>query len=611
MEVAAEKIPEENTESAQAHNSNDDKTPSPPPNKPLKKSKKEDRCKSDDKNYEQFMKSLNSLPSTDQKFAAVCNKYSQASEDNKKLRFYIKQSDKRHALLMKEKEHLQHEFNKTILVKSKLENLCRELQKQNKAIKEESLLKIREEEERRKETQAKFQNTLSEITTLLQQNNEKNVKLRDDNNSMNEKFKSVVQQYQLREQQVDKMAKQMALESQLADAKLQKANLEFQAEKERIFAEMEQLKVAAAQYKAKILELQGTEMALKGQLAVYTDKYDEFQNALVKSNQVFGGFKEQMETMSKKIRKLEEESLSWKKRWEISQKALLDMCGERQTSEERHTATQRQLQHMQSLCRILQAERTVLLNTLKDNKIERPALPVGPLPVSPAQPPTPAPSPSDKKVDAMVANCAQLRQSLAHLQSQLNVLTTNKNGTKEEQPKPEKQKKSKSKKSKGEKQVPKSDVEKIDSVKESENSVEELSSVKEITGEIDEQQVLRENLNEATAETEEKLDEKTVENLIQALNMANVNLCSLEDGNYETNEMVNETTNEVVKDEELEIIKGENVEVVNDENHEKVHNISCENLKELNGVSPVEIVPNPQVEMLHIPELKSNSNEIP
>lgn len=67
---------------------------------------------------------------------------------------------------------------------------------------EESLLKIREEEERRKETQAKFQNTLSEITTLLQQNNEKNVKLRDDNNSMNEKFKSVVQQYQLREQQV-------------------------------------------------------------------------------------------------------------------------------------------------------------------------------------------------------------------------------------------------------------------------------------------------------------------------------------------------------------------------------------------------------------------------
>lgn len=90
----------------------------------------------------------------------------------------------------------------------------------------------------------------------------------------------------------------MSLESQLADAKLQKANLEFQAEKERLFAEMEQLKVAAAQYKAKIMDLQGAEVALKGQLAVYTEKYDEFQNALVKSNQVFGGFKDQMETVS-------------------------------------------------------------------------------------------------------------------------------------------------------------------------------------------------------------------------------------------------------------------------------------------------------------------------
>lgn len=45
-----------------------------------------------------------------------------------------------------------------------------------------------------------------------------------------------------------------------------------------------------------------------------------------------------------------------------------------------------------------QAERTVLLNTLKENKIERPSLPASPLPMSPMQPPTPTPSPSEKKV---------------------------------------------------------------------------------------------------------------------------------------------------------------------------------------------------------------------
>lgn len=81
------------------------------------------------------MKSLNSVPSLEEKLSLVCKKYVQTADDNKKLQFYIKQSDKRYALLSKEKEQLQHEYNKTILVKSKLENLCRELQKQNKAIK--------------------------------------------------------------------------------------------------------------------------------------------------------------------------------------------------------------------------------------------------------------------------------------------------------------------------------------------------------------------------------------------------------------------------------------------------------------------------------------------
>lgn len=204
----------------------------------------------------------------------------------------------------------------------------------------------------------------------------------------------------------------------------------------------------------------------------------------------------------------------------------------------------------------------------------------------------------------MVANCAQLRQSLAHLQSQLNVLTINKNDTKDEPPKSEKQKKSKSKKNKGEKPVQKSDVDKIGSAKDSEYSVEELSSTKEITGK-EQQEVLTGNLNQVSAGSEEKLDEKVVENLIEAINIANVKLCSLEDASYETNEIVNETTNNVVEDEPLEIVINESIELLKDDSNEKEQNISSENL---NGTSPVKIVP---VEMSHIPGAISNSNEIP
>ncbi|XP_023935214.2 gamma-taxilin [Bicyclus anynana] len=523
MEAAVEEVPKESTKNSLPENSAAEKTPTPPPQDPPKKSKKDDRSKKDDKNIEQFMKSLNSVPSLDEKLSQVCKKYVQTADDNKKLQFYIKQSDKRYALLVKEKEQLQHEYNKAVLVKSKLENLCRELQKQNKAIKEESILKIREEEERRKETQGKFQNTLTEITALLQQNNEKNAKLRDDNISMTEKFKSVVQQYQLREQQVDKMAKQMALESQLSDAKLQKAALEHQAEKERLLADMETLKVNLSQLRAKNIELQSNESGLRGQLAVYTDKYDEFQNALVKSNQVFGGFKEQMEKMSKKIQKLEKESLSWKKRWETSQSALLDMCGERQASEERAAAAGRHLQQMQSLCRTLQAERTVLLNSLKEHNIERP-----PLPTPPPAPAAPAPAPaSNSNVDAMAANCVQLRQSLAHLQSQLNVLTNKK----EESPKPEKQKKSKSKKNKTDK--------KLSQEKEAEANVKDSSEKSQANVEDPKEQI--------GDSKEEKIDSKTMESLIQAISMANINISELgeNDKNGTENDENGENVNKV------------------------------------------------------------------
>ena len=60
-------------------------------------------------------------------------------------------------------------------------------------------MKIREEEEKRKEVSTKFQTTLAEITALMQQNNDKNSKLRDDNLEMTKRLKTVCEQYEIRE----------------------------------------------------------------------------------------------------------------------------------------------------------------------------------------------------------------------------------------------------------------------------------------------------------------------------------------------------------------------------------------------------------------------------
>lgn len=48
--------------------------------------------------------------------------------------------------------------------------------------------RIREEEEKRKETQAKFSQTVNEIFTTLGKNNEENAKLKEANVEMSKKY---------------------------------------------------------------------------------------------------------------------------------------------------------------------------------------------------------------------------------------------------------------------------------------------------------------------------------------------------------------------------------------------------------------------------------------
>ena len=103
------------------------------------------------------------------------------------------------------------------------------------------MLRIREEEERRKEVATKFQTTLSEVSNLLQQNNEKNTKLREENSEMATKLQMLCDQYTLREQHLEKLGKQYDIERQLNEAKLAKTRMEAAEEKEKMLREKQHL----------------------------------------------------------------------------------------------------------------------------------------------------------------------------------------------------------------------------------------------------------------------------------------------------------------------------------------------------------------------------------
>uniref|UniRef100_A0A5F9DTU7 Taxilin gamma n=1 Tax=Oryctolagus cuniculus TaxID=9986 RepID=A0A5F9DTU7_RABIT len=284
----------------------------------------------------------------------------QKLEESRNVQKQMKILQKKQAQIVKEKVHLQSEHSKAILARSKLESLCRELQRHNKTLKEENVQQAREEEERRKEATAHFQMTLNEIQAQLEQHDIHNAKLRQENIELGEKLKKLIEQYALREEHIDKVFKHKELQQQLVDAKLQQTTQLIKEADEKHQREREFLLKEATESRHKYEQMKQQEVQLKQQLSLYMDKFEEFQTTMAKSNELFTTFRQEMEKMTKKIKKLEKETIIWRTKWENNNKALLQMAEEKTVRDKEYKAFQIKLERLEKLCRALQTERNEL-----------------------------------------------------------------------------------------------------------------------------------------------------------------------------------------------------------------------------------------------------------
>ncbi|MBN3303053.1 TXLNG protein, partial [Amia calva] len=296
----------------------------------------------------------------EEKLAALCKKYADLLEESRSMQKQMKVMQKKQSQIVKEKVHLQSEHSKAILARSKLESLCRELQRHNKTLKEENMQRSREYEERRKEATAHFQMTLNEIEAQMEQHNVHNTKLRQENMELAEKVKKLIAQYELREEHIDKVFKHKELQQQLVDAKLQRTTELMREVEEKHQRERDFLLKEATESRHKCELMKEQESQLKQQLSLYMDKFEEFQTTLAKSNEVFTTFRQEMEKMTKKIKKLEKETTVWRTKWENNNQALLQMAEEKTVRDEDYKALQGKLERLEKLCRALQRERNDL-----------------------------------------------------------------------------------------------------------------------------------------------------------------------------------------------------------------------------------------------------------
>ncbi|TYH76638.1 hypothetical protein ES332_D04G098900v1 [Gossypium tomentosum] len=236
------------------------------------------------------------------------------------------------------------ERDAAIAVRDKLESLCRELQRQNKMFMDECKRVSTEGQNLRLDLSARFQDAIKDVSNKLEEQKDECLSQLKENEI--NKLKEFADQCALAEQQYAQKLKQKTLELQLA-------NLKIKQHEEKLVEEQAQMKV----YSEQVLQLLATEKNLRLQLTADGEKFQQFQDALFKSNEVFETFKQEIEKMAKSIKELEKENAFMKSKCEKSDVTLIELVEEREQMKKQLQKTKNQKDKLESLCRSLQAER--------------------------------------------------------------------------------------------------------------------------------------------------------------------------------------------------------------------------------------------------------------
>ncbi|KAH6626122.1 myosin-like coiled-coil protein-domain-containing protein [Chaetomium sp. MPI-SDFR-AT-0129] len=227
---------------------------------------------------------------------------------------------KRGDQLQKDKDNSRNELNKTVSLKEKLEKLCRELQKENN--------KLKNENKTLSDTQVRSQNSWDErYSGLLRRMDDyqeekdsprKQVIEMEVEELFCQRFKSFIDQYELRELHFHSQMRTKELEVQYNLARFEREKKNYEAELGR-----------SRQLNAQVQTFSKTETELRQQLNVYVDKFKQVEDTLNNSNDLFMTFRKEMEDMSKKTKRLERDNETLKRKHEQVNGNIIKMAEER------------------------------------------------------------------------------------------------------------------------------------------------------------------------------------------------------------------------------------------------------------------------------------------
>ncbi|KAF2094044.1 hypothetical protein NA57DRAFT_80465 [Rhizodiscina lignyota] len=368
----------------------------------------------------ELKKSLDRLADPLQKLDAVQKKYSQLFREMKTTEREMQKAKKRGDQLQKEKEAIKSELNKANSAKDKLEKLSRDTNSENKRLRSDITRLERDEMRMRDELHDRLERMVFEVEDAAQANQQPpqesaaNMEVEE---LFRQKFKSFIEQYELRELQFHSLLRTKELELQLYQTRLEEYRKREQMESSK-----------SSQLTRQVSTFSQTETELRSQLNIYVEKFKQVEDTLNNSNDLFLTFRKEMEEMSKKTKRLEKENLNLTRKQEAANKNILTMAEDRTNTQKELELLRKKNENLEKLCRGMQAqgrgqvsvpdaedeegteseyeyddEEEESLGEEYEDDTEEEALEVRPRPFGPVPPPPPPPQAINGKTHQPVA----------------------------------------------------------------------------------------------------------------------------------------------------------------------------------------------------------------
>ncbi|KAH9909664.1 myosin-like coiled-coil protein-domain-containing protein [Xylariomycetidae sp. FL2044] len=255
-----------------------------------------------------------------EKIDLLTKKSTQLFADMKRLERENLKNKKRADQLQKEKDSSRTDLSKQIGLKEKLEKLCRELQKENNKLKNEHRALNDNHDRLKSSSDERFKKVLETLEGYQEEkdNPRKQVVYMKAEELFKARFKSLIDQYELRELHFHSAMRTKEIEVQWNMARYEQQKKAADTETSR-----------SRQLNGQVMTFTKTEAELRNQLNVYVEKFKQVEDTLNNSNDLFLTFRKEMEDMSKKTKKLEKENENYKRKEGALNQNIFKMAEER------------------------------------------------------------------------------------------------------------------------------------------------------------------------------------------------------------------------------------------------------------------------------------------